>query len=196
MNPFDHGFYTEEELIGFGFKSVGKNVKIEKTCTIIGLQNISIADNVVIDGFTTIIAAGSGFVNIGSYVHIAGYCHLSAGAGITFCDFSGLSQGVRIYTKTDDYTGKHLTNPTIDMKYKGVQSGEVILGKHAIIGSGTVIMPGVNIGDGVAVGALSMVTKSLSEWGVYFGTPVKKIKNRSKNLLILEQDFLNSKSSD
>ena len=193
MNPFDKGFFNETELREFGFKSVGKNVKIEKTCTIVGLHNISIGDDVVIDGFTTIIAAGSGFVNIGSNVHIAGYCHISAGAGVTFSDFSGISQGVRIYTKTDDYTGKFLTNPTVDMQYKGVQSGEVKLGRHVIIGSGSVIMPGVIMGDGVAVGALSMVTKSLPEWGVYFGSPVKKIKNRSKKLLTLEKEYLNGK---
>ncbi len=36
---------------------------------------------------------------------------LSAGDGIVMEDFSGLSQGVRIYSRTDDYSGKFLTNP-------------------------------------------------------------------------------------
>jgi len=34
------------------------------------------------------------------------------------------------------------------------------------------------------------VTKSLPEWGVYFGAPAKKIKDRKKKLLDLEREFL------
>jgi len=105
-------------------------------------------------------------------------------------DFSGVSQGVKIYSKTDDYTGNSLTNPTVDPKYTGVTSGEVILRCHVIIGSGTVILPGVTVWEGASVGALSLVTKHLPEWGVNFGAPVEKIKNRKKKLLELEQEFL------
>ncbi|MEQ9885458.1 acyltransferase [Pectobacterium zantedeschiae] len=190
MNPFNVGFFTENELINFGFKSLGKNVCIAKNCTILGLENISIGSNVRIDGYTTIIASGNGFLNLGSFIHIGGYSLLSAGAGITMNDFSGISQGVKIYSKTDDYTGNYLTNPTVRPEYTGVTSGEVILGRHSIIGSGTVILPKLTIGEGTSVGALSLVTKSLSEWGVYFGSPVKKIKERNKELLKLEKKFL------
>lgn len=190
MNPFDVGFFSEHELQNYGFKSLGKNVSIAKNCTIIGLHNISIGDNVRIDGYTTIVASGDGFLNLGSFIHIGGYSLLSAGAGITMSDFSGLSQGVRIYSKTDDYTGNSLTNPTVDPKYTSVTSGEVILNRHSIIGSSTVILPGVTIGEGSSVGALSLVTKNLPEWGVYFGSPAKKIKDRKKKLLELERDFL------
>lgn len=190
MNPFDVGFFTEHELKNLGFKRLGNNVSIAKNCTIIGLQNISIGDNVRIDGYSTIVAAGDGFLNIGSFIHIGGYSLLSAGAGITMNDFSGISQGVRVYSKTDDYTGAYLTNPTVPPKYTGVTSGEVVLGRHSIIGSGTVILPKVTIGEGASVGALSLVTKSLADWGVYFGSPARRIRNRKKDLLALEQEFL------
>ncbi|KFX01000.1 MULTISPECIES: acyltransferase [Pectobacterium] len=190
MNPFNIGFFTENELVNFGFKSLGKNVCIAKNCTILGLENISIGSNVRIDGYTTIIASENGFLNLGSFIHIGGYSLLSAGAGITMNDFSGISQGVKIYSKTDDYTGNYLTNPTVSSEYTGVTSGEVILGRHSIIGSGTVILPKVVVGDGSSVGALSLVTKSLPEWGVYFGSPVKRIKERNKKLLMLEREFL------
>jgi galactoside O-acetyltransferase len=68
----------------------------------------------------------------------------------------------------------------------------VHIGKHAIIGSNTVVLPKVNIPIGCSVGAMSMVTKSLEEWGVYFGCPVKRLKNRSKKLLELETKFLDN----
>ncbi|MFZ5876936.1 MAG: acyltransferase [Nitrospirota bacterium] len=188
-NPFDPGYYTEHELKNAGFKAVGRNVRIAKNCTIIGLENIAIGDNVRIDGYCSIIAAGEGWVTIGSYIHIGGYCLLSAGAGIKLDDFCGLSPGVRIYSRTDDYTGKHLTNPTVPEKYTGITSGAVTLGRHVIIGSGSVILPRVSIGEGSSVGALSFVHKSLEPWGIFFGSPVQRLKERSKRLLELEIDL-------
>lgn len=189
-NPFSPGYYNEHELRDVGFKAIGRNVQIAKNCTIMGLENIEIGDNVRIDGYCAIIAAGQGWLKIGSYIHIGGNCFLSASDGINIGDFSGLSQGVRIYSRSDDYTGKHLTNPVVPKKYTGVTGGAVTLGRHVIIGSGTVILPDVSIGDGSSVGALSLVTKNLVAWGVYFGSPVKRLKNRSKKLLELEAELM------
>lgn len=185
---FDCRYYDEHDLKDEGFRALGRNVKIAKTCIVVMPQNISIGDNVRIDDFSSLI--GSGEIVIGSYIHIGSYCYLAGGNRIVMEDFSGLSQGVRIYSRTDDYTGKSLTNPTVPSKYTHVNSGPVVLNKHAIIGSGSVILPNVSLGEGAAVGALSLVTKSLPEWGVYFGSPAKRLKARSKRLLELERQFL------
>ena len=190
MNPFQPGFYSEDDLRGFGIKSVGVNVRIARNCTISGLENISIGSNVRIDGYCSIFAGGDGWLEIGSFVHIGGYAVLCCGAGIRMEDFSGISQGVRIYCGTDDYTGKTLTNPTVPKKYLGITSGTVTLKRHVIVGSGSVILPRVTIGEGSSVGALSLVTKSLPEWGVYFGCPARRIKARSKQLLERERELL------
>jgi len=74
-------------------------------------------------------------------------------------------------------------------KYIGITQGKVELKRHVIIGSGSVILPQVMIDEGSSVGALSLVNKSLDDWGVYFGSPAKKLKNRSKNLLKLEEEL-------
>jgi acetyltransferase-like isoleucine patch superfamily enzyme len=189
-NPFDPGYFSGDDLHSAGFKAIGKNVRIAKNCTIIGLPNIEIGNNVRIDGYCSIIAAGGGALRIGSFVHIGGYCLLSAGDGITMDDFSGLSQGVRIYSRTDDYTGQYLTNPTVPRKFTGITGGQVTLERHVIIGSGTVILPRLTIGEGSSVGALSLVTRSLKSWGVYSGCPARKLKARSKQLLELEGQML------
>jgi len=190
MNPFNTSYYSAEELRLFGFKSVGNNVKIAKNCTIIGLSKISIGDNVIIDAFCSIITTGSGELKLGSYIHIGAFCHLLANDGIEIKDFSGLSQGVKIYSRTDDYTGNSMTNPTIPSKYKSIKKGKVILQEHVIIGANTVILPNLTIGDGVSVGALSLVATSLDSWTMYYGNPLKKIFKRSKKLLELKEDFL------
>lgn len=187
-NPFNHGYWTETDLVKFGFCKVGVNVKVAKNCTIVGLGNISFGNNVRIDG-PTVISASSGHVRIGDFVHVGGFCFLAGAGGIDMDDFSGLSQGVRIYSASDDYSGNSLTNPTVPREYLNVRVAPVKLGRHVIIGSGSTILPGCSIGDGSSVGANSLVNKSLGEWGVYFGAPAKRIKNRSKNLLALESDL-------
>ena len=194
-NPFDTGFYREGELRQFGFKRVGKNVQIAKTCTIVGLDRIVIGDNVRIDGYCTLVVAGTGYLNIGTHVHIAAYSSLSASEGIELHDFSGLSQGVTIYSRSDDYSGESLTNPTIPAKYTSVTRGAVVLGRHVIVGSGSTVLPGVHIGDGSSVGAHSLVTHSLDPWGVYFGQPAKRLKARSRTLLEKEVALLRATSA-
>ena len=181
--PFQIGYYCENELRSFGFKSIGSNVKIAKNCLIIGLSNISIGNNVIIDSFCSIIASSNGYLKIGSYVHIASFCHLLAAEGIEIKDFSGLSQGVKVYSKTDDYSGNSLTNPTIPNLYKSIKKGKVIINEHTIIGAGCVILPNVVIGEGASVGALSLVTSNLDSWTIYIGNPLKKLSKRSKKLL-------------
>lgn len=188
-NPFDPGYFSDEQLVDFGFKKVGNNVRIAKNCTIIGQGNIELGNNVRIDGYCSIIAAGDGFAKIGSFVHIAGYCGIYAGKGVVLEDFSGLSAGVRIYTGTDDYSGRTLTNPTVPKKYTGVTSGPVTLQRHVIIGTGSVILPGIRANEGAAVGALSLITKDLEAWSIYGGTPARKLRDRSKDLLEIEKQL-------
>ena len=195
-NPFDTGYYTEKDLINSGFKSIGYNVKIAKNCTIMGLNNISIGNNVIIDAYCTICAVGYGELTIGSFIHIGGYCLLSAGDGIFIDDFSGLSQGVKIYSRSDDYSGKYLTNPTVPEKYTGHTSGPVSLKQHVIIGAESIILPNVTIGEGSSVGALSLISRNLPEWGMFSGRPLKRLGSRSKKMLELSEELTNEIQTD
>lgn len=182
-NPFNAKYYHEDELQEFGFKSVGTDVRIAKNCTIVGLQNITIGNHVIIDSFCSIIASGNGNLKIGSHVHVGAFCHLLANDGIEIGDYSGLSQGVKLYSRTDDYFGHSLTNPTVPAKYKKAKSGKVVFGNHIIIGANSVVLPQVELEDGVAVGALSLVSTSLSGWHLYAGNPLRRVAKRSQHLL-------------
>jgi acetyltransferase-like isoleucine patch superfamily enzyme len=182
---FESRFHGDDDLRYAGFQSLGTNVSIHEIVNIHGVENIRIGSNVRIDAYVTIIATGP--VEIGSYVHIGSYSHLSGGEGITMGDFSAVSQGVKIYSRNDDFSGKSLTNPTVPPEFTGVTGGKVTIEKHVIIGAGSVILPGVTIGEGSSVGALSLVGGSLPSWGVYFGSPARKVGDRSRDLLELEQ---------
>lgn len=185
-----NSFYSEQELNEIEFKGLGKNVLISRKCSIYSPDNIIIGDNVRIDDFCIL----SGKIELGSYIHIAAYCGLYGGdKGIKMKDFSGLSSRCVVYAASDDYSGEALTNPMIDDEYRNIISSKVIIGKHVVIGSNSTILPGVEIGDGSSVGSCSLVTKSCNEWGIYVGIPVKKIKDRSKKILELEQRMKNEK---
>lgn len=53
----------------------------------------------------------------------------------------------------------------------------VTIGNGVIVGYRSLIMMGVNIRDNIVIGANSVVTKNLTEKGVYVGSPAKKIKD-------------------
>ena len=183
------GFLCDDEIRKIGFASVGKNVQLSDKASFYGASRIKVGDNVRIDDFC-LLSSGDRGIEIGSYVHIGAYSSLLGAGKITLSDFSGVSSRVSIYSSTDDYSGKFMTNPTLPAEYTGVYSADVNLCKHVIIGSGSVILPGVTIKMAAAVGALSLVNKDCDEFCIYSGVPIKLIKKRLINLLELEKEFV------
>lgn len=55
-------------------------------------------------------------------------------------------------------------------------SKEVTIGSDCWIGGNCVVMPGVTIGNGVTVGACSVVTKDIPSYSVAVGSPAKVVK--------------------
>ncbi|HIF9263983.1 TPA: acyltransferase [Photobacterium damselae] len=185
-------FYTQKELQNLGFKFVGQNVLVSRKSSLYGIKNISIGDNSRIDDFCVISASDNG-IYIGENVHIAVFCSLIGKEKIELSDYSGLSSRVSIYSSSDDYSGNYMTNPTVPDEFTNVVSKPVILNKHVIIGSGSVILPGVILGEGVAVGALSLVTKKFKDNVIISGAPARVIKERKKGYLEFENKFNNEK---
>lgn len=188
MNSYGGRYLDDDEVRALGFRSVGRDVMIHSTCVLVGLENITIGNYVRVDPFCTIVAA-TGKIEIGSHVHIAAYAFLSGGEGITVADFVGISHGVRLLTRNDDYSGQALTGPTIPERYTKIHKGPISIGRHSVIGSGSVVLPAVTVGEGSVVGALSLVRQDLESWGVYAGIPVRRLRDRSQALLQMEQEL-------
>ncbi len=178
------------ERIGFG--SVGANVQISDCASFYGVDRIHLSDNVRIDDFC-VLSAGVGGMYIGQHVHIAVFSSLIGAGKISLSNFCNISSRVSIYSSSDDYSGATMTNPTVPSEYTGVTHADVFLGKHVIVGSGSVILPGVTLEEGVAVGALSLVTKHCEAFGIYAGNPARRVKERKRALLELEREFMASK---
>lgn len=186
-------YLSSNELLSMGFKSIGKEVKISSKASIYNPETIEIGDFSRIDDFCVI----SGQISIGRNVHIAPFCLLAGGEkGIKLSDFSGMAYHSQIFTQSDDYSGITMTNPTIPKKYKRERKLPVYIGRHAIIGAGSIVFPGVTLADGCSVGAMSLVSRSTDAWGVYVGNPAKRVAERRKNLLALEKEFLDNGSAN
>ena len=90
-----------------------------------------------------------------------------------------------MYALSDDYSGRHMTNPMVPEKYTAVSEAPVEIGAHCIIGTGSTLLPGVTLGEGCSVGAMSLINKDLEPWGIYAGIPARLIRERSRKLLEL-----------
>jgi acetyltransferase-like isoleucine patch superfamily enzyme len=180
---------TKSQLESLGFSAFGENVLISEKAAIYGAGNISIGSNVRIDDFC-VLSAGDGGIDIGSFIHIAVFSLLIGAGKIVLKDFSNISSRVSIYSSNDDYSGAAMTNPMVDEEFTNVTRQDVCIGRHVIIGSGSVILPGVVLEEGVAIGALSLIHNNCEAFGIYVGNPAKRIKERKKDLLRLEARFL------
>jgi len=188
MKIYGGGYLLRQDLLDLGVRSVGENVRVHEKAILVDVERIEFGSNVRIDAFCVLSAAG-GSLKIGSYVHVASHADIYAGAGVVLEDFSGLSQAVRIYSVSDDYSGACLTNPTVPRGLAVPKTGCIRIGRHVIVGSGSVVLPGCSIGDGSAVGALSLVNRTLDPWGVYAGSPARRIKDRARKLLAGEKSL-------
>lgn len=172
-----------------GVREIGKNCKVSRKCSIYsGERGIILGDNVRIDDFCLLV----GNITVGNYVHIGAFSglHASKDGHILFRSFSGISSNVHIYASSDKYDGEFMTaRPGLPEDCIDDVCCEVILGEYSQIGASSVVLPQGSLGEGTAVGAMSLINKPLDSWNVYAGIPCKLIKARSRNML----DVLKSK---
>lgn len=184
---------SREDIEALGFFSIGENLQISDRASFYGVERISLGSNVRIDDFC-VVSAGVGGICIGDHVHVAVYSSMIGAGKITLSDFCNISSRVSVYSSNDDYSGAAMTNPTVPAEYTRVTHADVFMAKHVIIGCGSIVLPGVVLEEGVAIGALSLINKSCKAFGIYAGNPAKRIKERKRDLLEVERRFKTTKS--
>lgn len=172
-------FYTISEPNQIGLKSIGENVMISRFAQFYGVENMEIGHHVRIDDFCIL----SGNITLGNYLHISAYSALYGKFGIEMEDYTGLSPRCTVFSATDDFSGDYLIGPMVDSKYTNVIGGKVQIKRFSQLGANCVVLPQVLINDGVAVGAMSLITKDLEAWKVYAGIPAKILNDRNKGLI-------------
>jgi acetyltransferase-like isoleucine patch superfamily enzyme len=164
------------------FARRGADVTIWPMAKIITPETISLGDSVIIDDF--VLMMGGRKTAIGSFIHIASFTSITGGGEFVMEDFATLSSGIRVFTGTDDFLGNYLTNSAVPYPYRQPERTFVKIEKHAIIGANSVILPGVAIGEGAAIGANSLVLKDCEPWTIYVGSPARPLKPRRRDKII------------
>jgi dTDP-4-amino-4,6-dideoxy-D-glucose acyltransferase len=178
-------YFGQDELPDLGLGSFGRNVLISRKCSLYGRDRLHLGNDVRVDDFVVISCGDAGEVRLGDHVHISSHASLFGGAGIEMRDFTNASSHAAIYSVTDDYSGDFLVNSMVPASFRHVIAGRVLLDDYAVLGAGSVVLPGVTVGTGSAVGSLSLVNTDLASWGIYAGIPARLLRARSRGLLQL-----------
>jgi galactoside O-acetyltransferase len=94
---------------------------------------------------------------------------------------------VSIYSSSDEYSGEGMIGPTLPSDVRRVTSAPVTLKKHSVIGAGSIVLPGVTLAEGAAVGAMSLVKDDVGPFEMVAGVPAKQIGTRGRTVLELER---------
>jgi len=106
-------------------------------------------------------------LKLGEKTDIGAFTYINAKNGVIIEDDVQVGSHCSIYSVS-----------TIDNK-----AGEVVLKKNCKIGSHSLIMPGVTVGENAIVGAFSFVSKNIPKNTVAYGVPAKVIKKPVKKSL-------------
>lgn len=185
--PSTTSFLSEAELAGLGLGSYGRHVLISRYARLYNPGRIHVGNHVRIDDFA-LISAGQD-VRLGNRIHISAYAALFGSEGIEVADFCNLGVRVTVHSTSDDFSGHSLMGPMVPMAARrGLARGRVTIERHVVVGAQCVLMPGVTLHEGAAVGALSFVTSDCEAWTVYCGAPARALKPRNRALLDLARE--------
>lgn len=153
---------------------------IGKNCIIYSGTRISesiIGDNVTIESSVIENSKVESFVSVGPFAHLRPKALLKEGSKVgNFVEIknSVLENGVKCGHLTyigDSHIGEN-TNigaGTITCNYDGVNKHKTKIGKNSFIGSNSIIVAPVNIGENVLTAAGSVITKDIEDDSVAFG---------------------------
>ena len=128
--------------------------------------------NVVIHGGAEIRSAYN--IRIGEGSIIGDDAKLDGRRGIEIGKYVNLSTGVWIWTLEHDPQ-----SPGFSSRGRG---GRVIVNDRAWLSAGTIVLSGINVGEGAVTAAGSVVTEDLESYSINAGVPARKVGERNRNL--------------
>ena len=173
-----------EELQGEEVKKLlmkcGRDVIIYPTAKMAHPDAISIGDNTRVCDYVFMQPAG-GQIKIGRYCDFEPFSQIWGAGNLTIGDFVDFGPGAIIMSQGYDYRTCGIMVGTVEQQHEKTIYTDLTIGDHVYFGANTTVLHTVkNIGEGAIVGANSLVNKDLEPWGVYVGTPARKIGERPR----------------
>jgi galactoside O-acetyltransferase len=183
-------FLSRDVLRGLGFAKLGDDVLIHRTVVIVDCGTISLGSRIRIDPY--VIISNRGGVVFGDNIHIGGHSVLAGSATIYMGDFVNISHYVGIYTSNENTSGRVLSHPTVIVEPQSARTASISFGGHSGVGHGSLVLPGARFAEGSILGALSRVGRPLKPWTTYAGIPARKMRERRRDVLSGEQEYVAS----
>lgn len=160
-------------------------IKIAKTANISALADIEastrdtdiiIGEHTFIDAFVKIKpAGGQGHFLVGNHCYLNAGSVFYTGNGIQMGDDVLIAANCTLAPVNHAYKDK---NTRIRLQGFGDNKGGIVIEDDVWIGANCVILDGSVIREGCVIGAGSLVKGELNAYGVYGGSPLKKISER------------------
>lgn len=106
-------------------------------------------------------------MEVGRDVHFNHGCYIDTKGGVEFGDYAMLAEYVTIFSHG------HSESDHAERNYQ-----KVVIGAYAKIGTRSIIMPGVTIGEGAQIAAGAIVTKDVEPYMTVAGAPAKPMRPR------------------
>ncbi|MEL6553418.1 MAG: sugar O-acetyltransferase [Cyanobacteria bacterium J06621_11] len=116
------------------------------------------------------------YCDYGAHIFAGDNLYINHDCTILDCAEVHIGDNVLIAPKVQIYTATHPTDPQVRLSGKEFAS-PIHIGNNVWLGGGTIICPGVSIGDNTTVGAGSVVTKDLPSNAIAVGNPCQVIKS-------------------
>lgn len=157
------------------FRAIGDNVVLENGVLVFHPENISLGDNVYVGHQAILKGYYLNEMSIGDGCWIGQQCFFHSAGGLFIGKEVGIGPGVRILTSRHDiYQDRNLP-----ILHRPIVFAPVRIGAGSDIGAGAIILPGVELGECVQVGAGAVVTKSFPAHSVVAGVPAKQLDSKS-----------------
>jgi len=157
------------------FAHLGIGVVLEPGVLVFHPEAINLGDNVYVGHNTMLKAYHRNSMEIGRDTWIGQGCFLHSAGGITIGRAVGIGPMVKILTS--QHGGDESRLPVL---YTQLDFAAVVIEDGADIGVGSILLPGVRIGEGAIVGAGAVVTRSVPAYTVVGGIPAKLIRQRGQ----------------
>jgi galactoside O-acetyltransferase len=172
-------FFDLRELAALGEGAIiGRTVRIRKP------DRCSIGAHSIIDDFSYISCA----LRVGRYTHIGAQAVVIGGeARVEIGDFVNIAPGCRLVASSHDFTEGGLTGPAIPPEFSApAVVSHVKIADHALLGAGTIVLPGVEVPEGAATGAYTLLTPKikLEPWTLYVGVPARPLRARAREAIL------------
>lgn len=159
----------------YRFKRFGNRSRVLKPISVVGVENITIGDNVIVHEGSWIAATpltGSrASLVIGNGARIGHYNHIYATQSITIED--NVLTADKVYISDNQHGYEDVNLPIVKQAIR--QCNPVVIGEDSWLGENVCVI-GACIGKHCVIGANAVVTHDIPDYSVAVGIPAKVIK--------------------